>query len=157
MDGNPDVLITVDNGTRRTWVFYNNPAGDSKSLRELSTVKPSEMEVDVNTEIGDSGSYYATFFDFDEIGYSYTKFFKWLTPLHRTQSLIFVKGTHSYATMEGYYNNLNQASFFLKALGLDGAQANSSEFYAGMYYGSAFECEVTDINGTNILRKGKQC
>lgn len=76
--------------------------------------------------------------------------------LHRTQSLIYVTG-NGYSRIEGYYNNLNQASFFLKALGLNGAKANDSDFYAGMYFGSSFECEVTDINGTNVLRKGISC
>lgn len=70
MDGNPDLLVTVleTNGTRKTWVLYNTLAPDSKSLRILTTVKPDDMETDVNAAIDDSGSYYGTFFDFDEIG-----------------------------------------------------------------------------------------
>ena len=67
---------------------------------------------------------------------------------------MYVTSGNGYAKVEGYYNNLNQASFFLKALGLNGGQNDSTIFSAGMEFGSSFECEVTDINGTNILRKG---
>jgi len=143
MDGNPDLLITTitNDQVTKTTVLYNSLVANSKSLRELTTTKPDDMDTDVNSAIGDSNSIYATFFDFDEIG---------------TQSLFYIKSANGQTWIEGYYNNLNQASFFLKALGLDGAQANSSDFFAGMYYGSTFECEVTDINGTNILRKGIQ-
>ena len=70
MDGNPDVLVTVKNtnGSTKTWVLYNSLVGTSKSLRALGTSKPDDMEYDLNVIIGDSGSYYGTFFDFDEIG-----------------------------------------------------------------------------------------
>ena len=73
----------------------------------------------------------------------------------RAQSFIYVKMAEDGSSkLEGYYNYLNRGSSFLKALGLNGAQYGS-DFYAGMYFGSSFECVVTDINGANVLKKGK--
>lgn len=68
MDGFPDLLVTVTTGTPKTWILYNVPASENSTARAFGTKKPNNLFMDANEAINDTDSYYAAFFDFDELG-----------------------------------------------------------------------------------------
>lgn len=67
--------------------------------------------------------------------------------------MIISKEKETYSNIVGYYNNMNEDSFFIKVLGLNGAPGEN-KMLGGIYYGPAFECKITDTDAVKILLKG---
>jgi len=88
-------------------------------------------------------SYYASFFDFDELG-------------NLGVFLVIDQSPYDFAnktTLQAWFNFVETDCFFLKALALNGIQDQS---FSTLYYGGSFECDVSDLSGNRRLVKTNQ-
>jgi len=148
-DGYPDLLLTLIDSTYQipqTYLFVNQDCsqltGFSSSTRISRCYQPDTTNYGVN--FAQNISYYAAFFDFDEIG---------------SMGMLVIADqnqiTQSNKTnLLAVFNFVETDCFFLKALVVNSIGPNPT--FSSVYYGSSFECEVSDLSGNKRLVKSNQ-